>query len=198
MTAKKADAAENAARRNSEETKRLGSMNPEEIAELKQLIEFLKENNIGEFDLERGDLKVRLKFAGPAQAADLSQMAHLAAAAQAAQSAATFQPAAVTHAHPAAAPSASSAPAAPIDDEAGLHIVKSPIVGTFYESPSPGSPAFVKPGDTVEVGQVLCIVEAMKLMNEIESDAAGEIVKRFVATGQPVEYGQKLFAVRPR
>ena len=173
-------------------------MNPEEIAELKQLIEFLKENNIGEFDLERGDLKVRLKFAGPAQAADLSQMAHLAAAAQAAQSAATFQPAAVTHAHPAAAPSASSAPAAPIDDEAGLHIVKSPIVGTFYESPSPGSPAFVKPGDTVEVGQVLCIVEAMKLMNEIESDAAGEIVKRFVATGQPVEYGQKLFAVRPR
>jgi acetyl-CoA carboxylase biotin carboxyl carrier protein len=198
VTAKKADAAENAARRNSEETKRLGSMNPEEIAELKQLIEFLKENNIGEFDLERGDLKVRLKFAGPAQAADLSQMAHLAAAAQAAQSAASFQPAAVTHAHPAAAPSASSAPAAPIDDEAGLHIVKSPIVGTFYESPSPGSPAFVKPGDTVEVGQVLCIVEAMKLMNEIESDAAGEIVKRFVATGQPVEYGQKLFAVRPR
>jgi acetyl-CoA carboxylase biotin carboxyl carrier protein len=172
-------------------------MNPEEIAELKQLIEFLKENNIGEFDLERGDLKVRLKFAGPAQAADLSQMAHLAAAAQAAQSIASFQPAAVAHAH-AAAPAASSAPAAPIDDEAGLHIVKSPIVGTFYESPSPGSPAFVKPGDTVEVGQVLCIVEAMKLMNEIESDAAGEIVKRFVTTGQPVEYGQKLFAVRPR
>jgi acetyl-CoA carboxylase biotin carboxyl carrier protein len=176
-------------------------MNPEEIAELKQLVEFLKENNIGEFDLERGDLKLRLKFAGPAQATDLSQMAHLAAAAQAAQSAASFQPAAVAHAHPAgaaAAPSVSSAPAAPVDDEAGLHIVKSPIVGTFYESPSPGSTAFVKPGDTVEVGQVLCIVEAMKLMNEIESDAAGEIVKRFVTTGQPVEYGQKLFAVKPR
>ena len=201
MTAKKADAAESSARRNSEQTKRLGSMNPEEIAELKQLIEFLKENNIGEFDLERGDLKVRLKFAGPAQAADLSQMAHLAAAAQAAQSVASFQPAAVAHAHPAGAvpaPSVSSAPAAAIDDEAGMHIVKSPIVGTFYESPSPGSPAFVKPGDTVEIGQVLCIVEAMKLMNEIESDAAGEIVKRFVTTGQPVEYGQKLFAVRPR
>jgi acetyl-CoA carboxylase biotin carboxyl carrier protein len=176
-------------------------MNPEEIAELKQLIEFLKENGIGEFDLERGDLKVRLKFAGSASAVDFSQMAHLASAAQAAQSAASFQPAAVAHAHPAggaAAPSVSSVPAAPIDDEAGLHIVKSPIVGTFYESPSPGSTAFVKPGDTVEVGQVLCIVEAMKLMNEIESDAAGEIVKRFVTTGQPVEYGQKLFAVRPR
>jgi acetyl-CoA carboxylase biotin carboxyl carrier protein len=178
-------------------------MNPEEIAELKQLIEFLKENGIDEFDLERGDLKVRLKFAGAPQTADLSQMAHLAAAAQAAHSA-TFQPAAVAHAHPAstvAAPSsatASAAPAAPVDEEAGLHIVKSPIVGTFYESPSPGSPAFVKPGDTVEVGQVLCIVEAMKLMNEIESDAAGEVVKRFVTSGQPVEYGQKLFAVRPR
>jgi acetyl-CoA carboxylase biotin carboxyl carrier protein len=196
VTAKKSGAADNPAGE-----KRLGSMNPEEIAELKQLIEFLKENGIGEFDLERADLKVRLKFAATAQAADLSQMAHLAAAAQAAQSAAGFQPAAVAHAHPAGAvpaPAAAAAPAAAVDDEAGLHIVKSPIVGTFYESPSPGSPAFVKPGDTVEVGQVLCIVEAMKLMNEIESDAAGEIVKRFVTTGQPVEYGQKLFAVRPR
>jgi acetyl-CoA carboxylase biotin carboxyl carrier protein len=177
-------------------------MNPEEIAELKQLIEFLKENNIGEFDLERGDLKVRLKFAGAPQTADLSQMAHLAAAAQAAHSA-SFQPSAVAHtagtpaqAAPAAASPEAMAPLA--DDEAGLHIVKSPIVGTFYESGAPGSPAFVKPGDTVEVGQVLCIVEAMKLMNEIESDAAGELVKRFVTNGQPVEYGQKLFALRPR
>jgi acetyl-CoA carboxylase biotin carboxyl carrier protein len=178
-------------------------MNPEEIAELKQLIEFLKENNVGEFDLERGDLKVRLKFAGAGQQMDLSHLAQLAAAAQ---PAATFQPAAVAHSHPlAAAPAQTPAPAqagapaaAATDDDAGLHIVKSPIVGTFYESPSPGSPAFVKPGDTVEMGQVLCIVEAMKLMNEIESDAAGEIVKRFVTNGQPVEYGQKLYAVKPR
>ena len=175
-------------------------MNPEEIAELKQLIEFLNENGIGEFDLERGDLKVRLKFAGAGQQVDLAHLAQLAAA----HPAASFQPAAVAHAHPAGAvaqPSPSAmqeAPGAPVDDAAGLHIVKSPIVGTFYESPSPGSPAFVKAGDVVEVGQVLCIVEAMKLMNEIESDAAGEIVKRFVSSGQPVEYGQKLFAVRPR
>lgn len=182
----------------------MGSMNPEEIAELKQLIEFLKENNIGEFDLERGDLKVRLKFAGAAQTADFSQMAHLAAAAQAAHSA-SFQPAAVAHTHPAgtpaqAAPAAASAEAmAPLaDDEAGLHIVKSPIVGTFYESGAPGSPAFVKPGDAVEVGQVLCIVEAMKLMNEIESDASGEIVKCLVSNGQPIEFGQPLFAVKQR
>jgi acetyl-CoA carboxylase biotin carboxyl carrier protein len=179
--------------------KRLGSMNPEEIAELKELIEFLKANGIGEFDLERGDLKVRLKFAGETAPVNLSHLAQFAAA----QQAAGFPPAPGAQAHPAsaapaAAPTAQAPAAAPVDDEAGLHIVKSPIVGTFYESPSPGSPAFVKPGDTVEVGQVLCIVEAMKLMNEIESDAAGEVVKRFVATGQPVEYGQKLFAVRPR
>jgi acetyl-CoA carboxylase biotin carboxyl carrier protein len=77
-------------------------------------------------------------------------------------------------------------------------MVRSPIVGTFYESPSPGSPPFVKPGDVVEVGQVLCIVEAMKLMNEIESDVAGEIVKKLISNGQPIEYGQELFAIRPR
>jgi acetyl-CoA carboxylase biotin carboxyl carrier protein len=77
-----------------------------------------------------------------------------------------------------------------------LHTVKSPIVGTFYDSPSPGSAPFVKVGDIVEVGQVLCIVEAMKLMNEIEADAAGEIVQRIAATGQPVEYGQPLFSIK--
>ena len=81
-------------------------------------------------------------------------------------------------------------------EEEQLHIVKSPIVGTFYESPSPGAAAFVKIGDEVENGQVLCIVEAMKLMNEIEADAAGEVVKRLVTNGQPVEYGQPLFALR--
>jgi len=79
-----------------------------------------------------------------------------------------------------------------------LHTVHSPIVGTFYESPSPGSPPFVKVGDLVEVGQLLCIVEAMKLMNEIESDVAGEVVKKLVSNGQPIEYGQDLFTIKPR
>ena len=88
-------------------------------------------------------------------------------------------------------------PRLPLPEE-GLHIVRSPIVGTFYESPSPGSPPFVKPGDMVEAGQILCIVEAMKLMNEIESDVAGEIVKKLVANNAPIEYGQELFAIRPR
>ena len=88
-------------------------------------------------------------------------------------------------------------PAAPVPEE-GLHTVKSPIVGTFYEAPSPGAPPFVKPGDMVEVGQVLCIVEAMKLLNEIESDVAGEILKKLSTNGQPIEYGQELFVIRPK
>ncbi len=169
-------------------------MNPEEMKELKELIEFLKENKIGEFDLERGELKVRIKFAQESSSVDLANLSRLLAAAPAA--AAAPAPAAVPAVQAAAAP-ATSAPAAESEDTS-LHIVKSPIVGTFYESPSPGTPAFVKVGDQVEQGQVLCIIEAMKLMNEIESDASGEIVKRFVQNGQPVEYGQQLFAVRPR
>jgi len=169
-------------------------MNPEEMRELKELIEFLKENKIGEFDLERGDLKVRIKFAQEGATADLASLSRLLAAAPAAAVAAPVTLPAVQ----AAAPPTGAAPApAAESDDASLHIVKSPIVGTFYEAPGPGTPAFVKIGDVVEHGQVLCIIEAMKLMNEIESDASGEIVKRFVQNGQPVEYGQQLFAVRP-
>lgn len=173
-------------------------MNAEDMKELKELIEFLKENKIGEFDLERGDLKVRIKFAHEGSA-DPSGLARLLAT-QGAASPVSAPAAAVAAAAPAAQASAPASAAAPSaeGEDANLHIVKSPIVGTFYESPSPGSPAFVKIGDQVEVGQVLCIVEAMKLMNEIESDGAGEIVKRLVQNGQPVEYGQSLFAVRPR
>jgi acetyl-CoA carboxylase biotin carboxyl carrier protein len=170
-------------------------MKAEELKELKELIEFLKENKIGEFDLERGDLKVRIKFAQEG-GADLAGLARaLSSQAQAASVAAAPVPAVLPTSQASAAAQAAAAEA---DDEASLHIVKSPIVGTFYESPSPGSPAFVKIGDQVEMGQVLCIVEAMKLMNEIESDATGEIVKRLVQNGQPVEYGQRLFAVRSR
>lgn len=178
-------------------------MKPEETQELKELVEFLKENNIGEFDLERGDLKVRIKFASkPGESVDLAQVARLIAAQPQPAPAPTVLPQiyATAQQQPASpAPAAAAAPA-PADEaeDASLHIVKSPIVGTFYEAPSPGAPAFVKVGDQVENGQVLCIVEAMKLMNEIESDVAGEIVKRLVQGGQPVEYGQPLFAVRPR
>ncbi len=158
------------------------------LKELKELIEFLEEKNIAEFELERGDVKVRIKRAGDQT---------------------------IVHTHsdprffsvPAAPPPmpelgtvpvvAAAAPAAPAPQEE-LHAVKSPIVGTFYEAPSPGAPPFVKVGDTVEVGQVLCIVEAMKLLNEIESDVAGEIVKKLATNGQPIEYGQELFSIRPK
>ena len=160
--------------------------------ELKELIEFLIEKDIAEFELERGDVRVKIK-----RAADPPAMAPPDSRYFAVQSAPVMVPTAV--ASPSSTPSrvdsaaAAGAPAA----EDGLHTVKSPIVGTFYESPSPGSPPFVKVGDVLEVGQVLCIVEAMKLMNEIECDVAGELVKRLVANGQPIEYGQELFAVRP-
>jgi acetyl-CoA carboxylase biotin carboxyl carrier protein len=170
-------------------------MNSEDMKELKELIEFLKENKIGEFDLERGDLKVRIKFAQEGPSPDLAGIARLLAAQSHAAPAPVVLPEVYAQSAAVAPPAAASAQS---EEDASLHVVKSPIVGTFYESPSPGTPAFVKIGDQVENGQVLCIIEAMKLMNEIESDTAGEIVKRFVQSGQPVEYGQPLFAVRPR
>jgi acetyl-CoA carboxylase biotin carboxyl carrier protein len=174
-------------------------MNSEDMKELKELIEFLKENKIGEFDLERGDLKVRIKFAQEGGSADLASIARLLSAqSHAAAPAPVVLPEVYAASAPAAGAPPSAAPPTQPDEDASLHIVKSPIVGTFYESPSPGAPAFVKMGDQVENGQILCIIEAMKLMNEIEADAAGEIVKRFVQSGQPVEYGQSLFALRPR
>ena len=178
-------------------------MKPEDTQELKELIEFLKENNIGDFELERGDLKVRIKFAQETSSnPDLLQMARLLAAQQQSPVPAVLPEvfAASTQAqpHPTVATAVPASPAGEAAEDASLHMVKSPIVGTFYESPSPGSPPFVKIGDQVENGQILCIIEAMKLMNEIECDVAGEIVKRFVQSGQPVEYGQSLFAVRPR
>jgi acetyl-CoA carboxylase biotin carboxyl carrier protein len=164
-------------------------MDGNKLDELRELVEFLKANGIGEFDMERADLKVRIKFAGEggSSGADMAQLARLMA------SSGGGIP---NLGGAAAAPAAEAAAAA--EPEEALHAVKSPIVGTFYESPSPGAPAFVKVGDMVEVGQVLCIVEAMKLMNEIESDAAGEIVRRIAASGQPVEYGQPLFEIRAR
>jgi acetyl-CoA carboxylase biotin carboxyl carrier protein len=159
--------------------------------ELKELIEFLIEKDIAEFELERGDVKVRIKRASEASGAQAGHEVHYVS---------TAAPASVAHvaaAVPVAESSAAKRESAPAAEE-DLYIVKSPIVGTFYESPSPGSPPFFKIGDTVETGQILCIIEAMKLMNEIESDVSGEIVKRFANNGQPVEYGQPLFAIRTR
>src|ERR1700687_2048828 len=156
--------------------------------ELKELIEFLIEKDIAEFELERGDVKVKIKRAAEPAHAALPDSRYIAV---------QSVPVAVAATPPATAQVDLAQTAAPPEPQESLHIVKSPIVGTFYESPSPGSPPFVKVGDPLEVGQVLCIVEAMKLMNEIECDMAGELVKKLVANGQPIEYGQELFAVRP-
>jgi len=170
-------------------------MDGKKLQELRELIEFLKANGIAQFEMEQEDLKIALTFEGPVAAApaaggfDMAQMAQLLAA--------QGRVAAPAAAPVAAAPvAAAAAPAVEADPYAGAHIVKSPIVGTFYAAPSPDADAFVSVGDRVEAGKVLCIVEAMKLMNEIESDASGEIVAVLAKPGQPVEYGQPLFAIK--
>ena len=158
--------------------------------ELKELIEFIIEKGIAEFELERGDVKVKIKRASEAAPVVLPDSRYIAVHPAPAAAAAPLPASAAAKVEIAAA----AVPAA--EPEEDLHIVRSPIVGTFYEAPSPGAPPFVKVGDPVEVGQVLCIVEAMKLMNEIECDVAGEVVKKLVTNGQPIEYGQELFVLR--
>jgi acetyl-CoA carboxylase biotin carboxyl carrier protein len=155
--------------------------------EINRVLDFMSEHGLDEFEFARGDVKIHLKRPGPGGGATAPVFAASAPA-----SAAGAPPAS------SAAPAlgAPATPARPSTEEE-LHTVKSPIVGTFYAAPNPGSPAFVKVGDRVKAGQVLCIVEAMKLMNEIESDTAGEVVRVLVENGQPVEYGQPLFAIRP-
>ena len=166
-----------------------------ELKELRELIEFLKANGVAEFDMERPDLKVRLTFAG-AKPIVVAAPVHAAEGVQSLVAPAHLVSAPVPASSQAQPAQTAAAPAAEAGPEAGAHIVKSPIVGTFYDAPSPEAEPFVKLGDRVSSGQVLCIVEAMKLMNEIEADASGEIVKIFVKTAQPVEYGQPLFAIR--
>ena len=158
-----------------------------ELEQIEQLLAYMSEHNLEEFEFENGDVRIRLKkpSAAPVYAAAPPPRAHAApeiiiAGAQSAPQGA----AAASSAHT-AAPSAS-------DD---MHLVKSPIVGTYYGSPSPGAEAFVKVGGFVESGQTLCIVEAMKLMNEIETDFAGTIVQALVENGQTVEFGEALFII---
>jgi len=154
-----------------------------EIGQIEQLLRFMTEHNLEEFEYSRGDLRIRLKKPGVATVIAAPRQAEI------------IIPGAVS---PAPASSASaSAPEAEVRGGEDLFLVKSPIVGTFYGSPSPGSEPFVKVGSYVESGQTLCIVEAMKLMNEIESETTGEVLRIFAENGQPVEYGQPLFGIRP-
>src|SRR5580704_3091762 len=156
--------------------------------EIKELIELLVEKDITEFELERGDMKVHVRRGSSA-----TPVVHVAPAIAA-------QPIPLVSAAPSpvapAAPPPAPAPATESAREEDLFIVKSPIVGTYYEAPSPGTPPFVKVGDSVSEGQVLCIIEAMKLMNEIEAEVSGVIANMYVPNGSPVEYGMPLFGIR--
>lgn len=174
-----------AARKEQNEPAAKASVN---MDELRELIALLRDNGLAELELEREDFRVRLRREGTN-----SQVPNVA----------TDRPA-IPVMDPVLRPPDGSAPPAPAPetkkaDEAqdqDLHIIASPIVGTFYRSPSPSADPFVKIGSNVEIDTVVCIIEAMKLMNEIQAEAAGEVVKVYVENGQPVEYGQPLFGIR--
>jgi acetyl-CoA carboxylase biotin carboxyl carrier protein len=174
-------------RKKPSKTAESGSFANPEIAQIEQLLRFMSEHNLEEFEYARGDLRIRLKkpgtttlVAAPRPAAEI------------------IVPGALSPPAPQSSEGGSSAVTeADLRGGDDLFLVKSPIVGTFYGSPSPGSEPFVKVGTYVESGQTLCIVEAMKLMNEIESETTGEVLRIFAENGQPVEYGQPLFGIRP-
>jgi len=156
-----------------------------DLDDIKQILDLVREHDLAEFELERDGLKLRVRKAGrdPAPTVAIAPAAPVPVAGS-----------------PAAVPAAGQSPGGsePATEPAGveLAVIKSPIVGTFYRSSEPGAAAFVEVGDTVRKGQVLCIIEAMKLMNEIESDCDGEIAAIYVENGKPVQFGDRLFAVK--
>jgi acetyl-CoA carboxylase biotin carboxyl carrier protein len=154
------------------------------IEEIKELLQIFNESGVGELEVQRGDDRLRIKRAGMNKEYVVTPQpqSHPVTAAPVFQQNTT---------------GAAAAPArAPETD--GILVQKSPIVGTYYDSPSPDAPPFVRVGDSVEPGQILCIIESMKLMNEIEAEAAGTVVLKLVENGRPVEYGEALFSIRPR
>lgn len=155
-----------------------------DLSAISEILGFMEQHSLEEFEYQNGDMHVRLRKAS----------AHGSPVIRAHHSAPEIFVAA-----PPTTTTATPAPSQPSSTEssADLHVIKSPIVGTFYSAPSPGANVFVRTGDHVNAGQVLCIIEAMKLMNEIEADVAGEVMRIFVENGQPVEYGEPLFAIHP-
>jgi acetyl-CoA carboxylase biotin carboxyl carrier protein len=145
-----------------------------DLRKLKKLIDLVQESGIGEIEITEGEEKVRISRQGTAPPIVMAQPMPLGV--------------------PAAAPAPAATPPAAAEQPKG-HALKSPMVGTFYRAPSPGAPSFVEVGQSVSKGQTLCIIEAMKLLNEIESDVAGTIKAILVENGQPVEYGQPLFLI---
>ena len=144
--------------------------------EITRILEMMRAHELTEFELERADFKLRIRKQGSG---------HWVAASPYPQPTIS-------------APAAPAAATVPADDDVEFAIVKSPIVGTFYRATEPAAKPFADVGDVVEKGQVLCIIEAMKLMNEITADVAGEVVKVYVENGHAVQYGERLFALRPR
>ena len=151
--------------------------------DLRQILDIIREHEFSELEVESEGFRLRVRKDGGVNGVSATVPAAVAAA-----------PAAV--AMPSAVPSPAPAPTLDVDME--LAVVKSPIVGTFYRSPEPDAPAFVSPGDTVRKGQTLCIIEAMKMMNNIDSEYDGTIVKVYVENGQPVQYGERLFAIKTK
>ena len=154
--------------------------------EIKQILDMVREHELSEFELERDNFKLRVRKNATGQwTASMPPVSHV--------NYAPVMPPPMTV--------AAGAPGSPVlttaDEDVDLAIVKSPIVGTFYRAPEPDAKPFAAVGDTVRKGQVLCIIEAMKLMNEINSDVDGEVVKVYVENGQPVQYGERLFAIKP-
>jgi acetyl-CoA carboxylase biotin carboxyl carrier protein len=156
------------------------------LDEIRELIQLVSETGVAELEVQRGENRVRIRRSFGTDVYESAMPAHPSAARAAAAAAA---PSAI----PAGKPEPQ--PEAPVEKE--LVTVKSPIVGTFYECAAPGTPPFVRVGETVQPGKVLCIIESMKLMNEIEAEIAGVVVSKLVPNGQPVEYGEALFAIRP-
>jgi acetyl-CoA carboxylase biotin carboxyl carrier protein len=149
--------------------------------EIKELLQIFDESGVAEMEVQRGENRLRLRRAPAVH----ELTAHSAT------------PAAHSHA-PAPAPASAAAASKGSGPDPSHTLIKSPIVGTYYDAPSPEAGPFVKVGDSVEPGQVLCIIESMKLMNEIEAEIAGTLVHKLVENGRPVEYGEALFAIRPR
>jgi len=159
-----------------------------DLDEIKQILEMMKEHELTEFELERENVKLRLRknaVGGWPAGVGAPQMTFTA-------------PMGAVAGMPAPSAGAAAAPVlTAVNEDVDLAIVKSPIVGTFYRAPEPGAKAFVETGQTVKKGQVLCIIEAMKLMNEINAECDGELVKVYVENGQAVQYGERLFAIKP-
>jgi acetyl-CoA carboxylase biotin carboxyl carrier protein len=175
------------------------------VEQLKQILDLVREHDLSELEIEQEGLRVKVRkdltggfVVHPAGGAASHGAAHAAGAAAPAVTA-TLTPGAATTASDIAGTSTGAIGSpAELESDIELAVVKSPIVGTFYRSPEPGAAAFVDIGTTVKKGQVLCIIEAMKLMNEIDSEYDGEVVNVYVESGQPVQYGERLFAIRTR